>query len=145
VPYKDRQEITVLLYLAYKKTQGYFYRIAESYGLAPAQLAALKKLWENDGIKNTTLGEQLFLKTSTVTTLIDRMERDGLVYRERGRKDRRVVNIWLTEKGRGIKDEVPDIESLVVKKMETEFTEAEIKEFIRLLKKFLKTMTVPEN
>jgi DNA-binding MarR family transcriptional regulator len=39
-------------------------------------------------------------KNSTITGIVDRMERDGLVMRDRSSSDRRVVLIRATEKGR---------------------------------------------
>lgn len=135
MPVEHRHEVTPSLFLAFKKVLKCFYEIAQAYGMAPAQLGALRKLWKNDGMTNTELGEQLFLKTSTVTALIDRMERDGFVFRERNKDDRRVVNIWLTEKGKELKDSVPDIESIIVEKLKAELSVAELKELIRLLNK----------
>ncbi|MHB1043355.1 MAG: MarR family winged helix-turn-helix transcriptional regulator [Eubacteriales bacterium] len=135
MPVEHRHEVTPSLFLAFKKVLKCFYEIAQAHGMAPAQLGAMRKLWKNDGMTNTELGEQLFLKTSTVTALIDRMERDGFVFRERNKDDRRVVNIWLTEKGKELKDSVPDIESIIVEKLKAELSVAELKELIRLLNK----------
>lgn len=134
------QAITISLHLAFIKVQKCFYEIARAYDLAPAQLGALRKLWKSDGITNTELGEQLFLKTSTVTALIDRMERDGLVFRERNKDDRRVVNIWLMEKGKKLKGLIPDLESTVFDMLRAEFSDAELKELTRLLDKVSKTL-----
>lgn len=137
---RQRQEIVASLYLAFKKMQKCFYDIAQSYGIAPAQLGALRKLWKNDGMTNTELGEQLFLKTSTVTALIDRMERDGYVFRERNKEDRRVINLWLTEKGKELKDRLPDLESVMREKLKEKFSEPELRELTRLLNKFVGTL-----
>ena len=46
------------------------------------------------------LSERIRAQNSTVTGIIDRMEREGLVVRARSNEDRRVVNIKLTDKGR---------------------------------------------
>lgn len=132
---EHRQAITVSLYLAFRKVRKCFYEIAQAYGMAPAQLGALRKLWKSDGVTNTELGEQLSLKTSTVTALIDRMERDGFVFRERNKEDRRVVNIRLTEKGKELKGSVPDLESVIIDRLRAEFSEAELHELMRLLDK----------
>ena len=45
------------------------------------------------------LSERIRAQNSTVTGIIDRMEREGLVVRARSSEDRRVVNIRLTDKG----------------------------------------------
>jgi DNA-binding MarR family transcriptional regulator len=52
-----------------------------------------------DGLPCNAVGERLVNRVPDVTRLLDRMERDGLVLRERGTQDRRVVRAFLTEEG----------------------------------------------
>ncbi len=66
----------------------------------PAYLAALLSLWEEDGLKVVELARKAGLETSTMTGLLDRMERDGLVLRSADPTDRRVQRILLTDEGR---------------------------------------------
>lgn len=66
----------------------------------PAYLGALLALWQEDALKVVDLGKRAGLETSTMTGLIDRMERDGLVERRDDASDRRVQRIHLTEKGK---------------------------------------------
>lgn len=68
----------------------------------PAYLGALFALWKEDGLKVVDLGRRSGLETSTMTGLIDRMERDGLVERRDDENDRRVQRINLTDKGRDV-------------------------------------------
>ena len=53
------------------------------------------------------LSERIRAQNSTVTGIIDRMEREGLVVRERSKEDRRVVHIRLTPKGRKLAEDIP--------------------------------------
>lgn len=69
----------------------------------PAYLGVLLSLWREDGLKVNTLGQKAGLEPSTMTGLIDRMERDNLVTRLANPDDRRVQHIHLTELGRKIK------------------------------------------
>ncbi|MCL4540245.1 MAG: MarR family transcriptional regulator [Bacteroidetes bacterium] len=71
-------------------------------GVKPAYLGALFVLWKEDGLKVVDLGRRSGLETSSMTGLIDRMERDGLVERRDDANDRRVQRINLTEKGRQV-------------------------------------------
>lgn len=91
--------------------QKIFYSVAQKHGLASAQWGALKILWDSDGLTISELSERLFLKNSSMTTLVDRMERDGYVVRKRMKDDRRVVKVYLTNKGVAVKDKVPDLET----------------------------------
>jgi DNA-binding MarR family transcriptional regulator len=53
------------------------------------------------------LSERIRAGNSTVSGIIDRMEREELVRRVRSKEDRRVVHIKLTEKGRELAKRVP--------------------------------------
>lgn len=74
----------------------------------PAYLWALLSLWAEDGLKVTDIARRSGLDTSTMTGLLDRMERDGLVTRTADTNDRRTLRIYLTDEGRKIEDPVID-------------------------------------
>lgn len=74
--------------------------------LKPAYLGVLMSLWYEDGLKVTELGRRAGLEPSTMTGLLDRMERDGLVTRSTTPGDRRVQHIHLTREGQGIRETV---------------------------------------
>ena len=54
-----------------------------------------------DGISMTGLANRLGLDTSTLTRNIQKLEKMGLVRREKDKKDRRILVAHLTDKGRG--------------------------------------------
>ncbi len=56
------------------------------------------------------VAERLIQKTPALTGILDRLERKGLVHRERSSADRRVWLCSLTEAGRAVLDDVdPEI------------------------------------
>ena len=67
--------------------------------IKPAYLGVLLSLWNEDGLKANELGKRAGLEPSTMTGLLDRMERDGLVKREPDPNDRRAHRIHLTKEG----------------------------------------------
>lgn len=73
--------------------------LAES-GLTPGQLAVLEALWHLGPMNGRELGRKLLRSGANVTTVLDNLERDGLVRRERGEADRRCVTVRLTPLGR---------------------------------------------
>jgi DNA-binding MarR family transcriptional regulator len=75
----------------------------------PAYLCVLMSLWQQDGLKVIELSKQAGLEPSTMTGLLDRMERDGLVVRSADLNDRRAQRIFLTDSGREVKSPVLDI------------------------------------
>ncbi len=67
--------------------------------IKPAYLGVLLSLWHEDGLKANELGKRAGLEPSTMTGLLDRMERDGLVKRKSDPNDRRAHRIHLTKEG----------------------------------------------
>jgi DNA-binding MarR family transcriptional regulator len=65
----------------------------------PAYLGVLITLWGTDSLKVVDLGRRAGLEPSTMTGLLDRMERDGLVKRTPDPADRRAQRITLTPAG----------------------------------------------
>lgn len=77
-------------------------RPLEDAGLTPARWRLLIALTGQTDTGEATIGElaaRLGVREPTVTSTVDRAERDGLVSRRRGEQDRRVVVVELTEAG----------------------------------------------
>ena len=75
----------------------------------PAYLWALLALWRSDGQKVVELARETLLETSTMTGLLDRMERDGLVVRTPDSDDRRTLRIYLTHEGKRLQEPLNDL------------------------------------
>jgi DNA-binding MarR family transcriptional regulator len=72
----------------------------ESLGLSSAKLWALQAIALADGTVTVTyLAESMGTAKSNVTTMLDRLEADGLVKRTRSNEDRRTVEVQLTTAG----------------------------------------------
>jgi len=82
-------------------------RLARQHGLTGPQVTALKILEGFGALSLSELSARMSAKNSTITGIVDRMERDGLVSRERSTTDRRVVHIRPTERGQRIAAAVP--------------------------------------
>ena len=66
-------------------------------------------LWENDHQLVNDIAHRLMLETNTVTPLMQRMERMGLLVRKRGKSDGRQRIVSLTKKGKEMESEARDI------------------------------------
>ncbi|MHB8157002.1 MAG: MarR family winged helix-turn-helix transcriptional regulator [Desulfocucumaceae bacterium] len=129
------EKITRSLFTAAKRMKQLFYAHAQEQGLATAQWGGLKVLWNNDGLTISEMSQRLFSKNSTITTLVDRMERDGYVKRKRAKEDRRVVKVYLTDKGLKIKDSVVDFETHFMSLARGFLSDEELSNLISLLNK----------
>lgn len=89
-------------------------RLAE-YGAHPGQMFCIKALTAHDGITQRDLAELLHVARPTVTVMLQKMEKAGLVERRVDERDQRYTRIYLTEAGwamhsqiHGILDEMID-------------------------------------
>ncbi len=98
--------VEAVIYL-YTESRRATKEVARRYGLTGPQVTAIKLLEALGDLSLSALSERMSAKNSTITGIVDRMERDGLVTRERSDADRRVVLIGLTEHGRGLAAEIP--------------------------------------
>jgi len=86
-------------------TQAYNPLLAE-YGLTYPQYLVLLVLWEKNEQPVNDIAKRLFLETNTVTPLLQRMEKEGLLTRTKGKKDARQMIVSLTWKGKSLQDKL---------------------------------------
>jgi DNA-binding MarR family transcriptional regulator len=98
--------VETILYL-YAESRRVTKTQAREHGLTGPQVSALKILEAMGELSLSELSAKMSARNSTLTGIVDRMERDGLVVRERSQSDRRVVLIKPTEKGRALAASVP--------------------------------------
>ena len=97
------------LYAAARNVTGLYTPWLKPLGLTYTQYIVFLVLWEKDGISVTEIGERLMLDNGTLSPLLKKMEQAGFVERRRCRRDDRVVEITLTEKGRALQEKAKDI------------------------------------
>ena len=73
-------------------------------GVAIGQWAILLILWARDGTTQAELARKVAIEAPTVVRTIDRMVRDGLVKRTTDPADARLSRIYLTDRGRALRD-----------------------------------------
>jgi len=77
-------------------------------GLCRGQQFVLHTLWVEEGITHSELAERLKIRPATVTNMLKRMEKAGLVERRQDTKDQRVSRAYLTGAGLDIRDAVEE-------------------------------------
>lgn len=82
------------------RTMGTFWgQTVQGTGISGAGLAVLRVLAARNGLKSSEVAARGWSTPGTVTTVVDTLVRDGLVRRERDFQDRRVVRLYVTERG----------------------------------------------
>ncbi|HNY66497.1 MAG TPA: MarR family transcriptional regulator [Deltaproteobacteria bacterium] len=88
-------------------------------GLTGPQLWAIKVIADAGPLSVSELAGRMFVHPATVVGIIDRLEGHGLVGRERSREDRRVVHVDLTDSGRRLLTDAPQVaQGLLVEGLE---------------------------
>ena len=81
--------------------------LVNRFGLTGPQLVILKELMDRFPKSVGELALSVNLSQATVTTILDRLEKHELVYRERSKEDKRKVHAYLTDKGVDVLKEAP--------------------------------------
>ncbi|MEU9874567.1 MULTISPECIES: MarR family winged helix-turn-helix transcriptional regulator [Actinomadura] len=76
------------------------WRIIERHGISPAGFFLLRLLIVEDGLRPGEVAKRLMVTPATVTSVVDTLERNGHVRRERSYRDRRGVMLLITDSGR---------------------------------------------
>ncbi len=126
--------LEAIVYL-YTESRRVTKEVARRVDLTGPQLTVLKMLEGVGDLSLSELSERIRAQNSTVTGIIDRMEREGLVVRARSTEDRRVVHIRLTEKGARIAREIAVEPMEVFRSALESLSVGEMRDLLRILTK----------
>ncbi len=110
---KLENQICFRLYTASRLVTRAYHPYFEPLGITYPQYLVLLVLWQQDNLPVSEITSRLCLDTNTVTPLLQRMERDGLLVRTRSVVDSRQRIVSLTKKGRKLQESAKDIPSCV--------------------------------
>ena len=102
-------QICFRLYSAARLITQAYTPLLSKLGITYPQYLVLMVLWEDDSQPVNTIAHRLLLETNTVTPLLQRMERLGLIVRKKGERDKRQQIVSLTEKGRSLEEQAYNI------------------------------------
>jgi DNA-binding MarR family transcriptional regulator len=75
-----------------------------THGITFSQFQHLRQLWESDGLTQAELSRRIGIQMASSTTVLDSLEKGGLIRRVRQSRDRRKVNVFITPKGAALED-----------------------------------------
>ena len=79
--------------------------LLQTLGLTYPQYLAMLVLWENEGITVSEISARMLTDPGSLTPLLKRLESEGLLQRRRSSEDERVVQLYLTDKGRALHEQ----------------------------------------
>jgi MarR family transcriptional regulator, organic hydroperoxide resistance regulator len=105
---EERQhEVLALFRQIVATARRHFQSVQKECGISGAQLWALSHIQAEPGLKVGDLSRRMSVHQSTASNLLDRLERRGLVRRERTPRDQRVVRLFCTMAGRDLLTRAP--------------------------------------
>jgi len=90
------------LYSAAQATVQYYRDVLTPFGITYQQLLVLSELWQHDDLTPGQIASALRLDSSTVSGLLNRLEKQDLVIRQHDAHDRRTVHVQATAHSRQI-------------------------------------------
>ena len=100
------RSLPMVLYRTLEAVMPRFRKIFNEFGITEQQWRVLRVLWEHDRITIRRLAEASLIPAPSLVGVVDRLERMGLVARQRSDVDRRKVHVATTVKGAELEAEV---------------------------------------
>lgn len=105
---KDYEELFIALRRITRAIDLHSKKLQRETGLTTSQLLVLEAVVKLDTSTPSNIAKEVQLSQATVTNLVDRLERNGLVLRRKSTADKRAVEVHLTEKGRQMVELAPE-------------------------------------
>jgi MarR family transcriptional regulator, lower aerobic nicotinate degradation pathway regulator len=129
------KSVGFLIAKVYQRLFSCFRTRLEPYGITPPQFALLAFLWKQDGLSQAELSEKTEVDRTTLSGLIDRLQKLDLVERRRHPADRRVWLVHLTPAGRQLEEKLVPITLQVREQFTVNLEGGEYHKLCELLKK----------
>ncbi|OLN21247.1 MarR family transcriptional regulator [Domibacillus antri] len=125
----------VVLIRASQSVQDVLRKDIAQYGLNTTEFSVLELLYHKGEQPIQHIGKKILLSSGSVTYVVDKLEKKGLVIREDCPKDRRVTYAVITESGKTFMDDVFPLHEQTVHSIFEDLSEDELETAVQLLKK----------
>lgn len=117
-----------------RRSSIYISRLTNKYGINNTQLLCLVVLYRGDGKTQDYLSEELSLDKAGVTRCIKKLEELGYIVKRKAESDKRVYNLFLTDKAKSLEKEAFTLLSEWEKKLTKGLDEHEKEIALKVLK-----------
>lgn len=116
----------------------------QTHQITPGQWYFLRTLWDEEGLSQRELSRRVGTTEPTTVSALRLLARNGMIERVRNPKDRRTINIFLTDKARDMKAELMPVAFAVNDIATAGLTEPEFAQLRGLLQKVRENLTAAE-
>lgn len=137
---KLRNQLCFALYSATNAITRNYQTKLNDVGLTYPQYLVMMVLWEKDRIPVKSLASALKLDPATISPILKRLEKNGMLTRQHSDLDERIVNVGLTDLGRDIQAKVAEIQKSVA--CQTNLSEIEFIELRNTLHQLADSLSI---
>lgn len=145
MPYEQLKldnQLCFRLYTASRLVTAGYTPFFKEFGITYPQYLVLMVLWETDKVTVSEITERLKLETNTVTPLLQRMEKQGLILRSKGKVDTRQRIVSLSEAGKQLEERIKEVPNCLARGIvDGGMTIEELTTLVPLLDKFIAVVT----
>jgi len=102
-------QLCFAMYAASRAMTAAYGPLLDALDLTYPQYLVMMVLWEHDGDRVSKIGERLHLDSATLTPLLKRLEARGLIARKRSHEDERVVQVFVSARGKRLRAKAADV------------------------------------
>lgn len=134
---ESMERIFIVLNEIYRKNHEY---ILSRYKISSLEMELVQYVVLEGPKKMKDVSEHFRIKLSTLTSIIDKAEKHRILKRVNSKKDRRVVYLDVTQKGKTVYAEYAKYQREMLRRMETSLDEGRFEGFMEGLEKFNETV-----
>ena len=108
-PLKLQNQLCFPMYACAKEIVRRYRPYLDELGITYTQYITMMVMWEHEKIISTDLSAYLHLDYGTLTPVLKKLETMGMIKRKRAAKDERLLEIELTDAGRGLREKAGHI------------------------------------
>ncbi len=139
--YDAREHICFNIGRVMRKVYEHYESRLAPFNLTTPQYMIFKALWMGDGITIGELAQRVSLDGSTITGILDRMEKSGYVERRPNAEDRRSALVYLTGQGREVGPKIIKFADDLDENFRKRFSARDMAVFERVLKELAESQS----
>ncbi|MGE5328187.1 MAG: MarR family winged helix-turn-helix transcriptional regulator [Deltaproteobacteria bacterium] len=116
-------------------------KASKKHGITPTQVMVIKYIWINELVTLSSVSAGIGLSMSTTSGIVDRLVKGDFVKAERSEKDRRTVNLTLTQKTKDLGERIKEAHEIFIEKVFNKVSDTEKNQLKEILKKFYIVLT----
>jgi len=121
--------------MLYRHTQIYYSNHLSNLGIGSGQFMYILCICEHEGLSQDELSHELSMNKSTVAKILRQLEKTNFITRMVNERDKRIFNIYPTEKAKGIYQHIITVQSSWYELLLANLSEIESDAFEKLLEK----------